>query len=131
MNIQSAINKGSKILQNNNISSFRLDSEIILSKVLNKERSYIFLNSNKVLSNDDLNRFNDLIKERQTGKPIAYIFGKKEFWKFEFDVDKNVLIPRPDTELIVEAILELTKNKTSLKLLDIGIGSGCIIYYFA
>ena len=89
MNIQSAINKGSKILQNNNISSFRLDSEIILSKVLNKERSYIFLNSNKVLSNDDLNRFNDLIKERQTGKPIAYIFGKKEFWKFEFDVDKN------------------------------------------
>ncbi len=127
MNIQSAINKGSKILQNNNISSFRLDSEIILSKVLNKERSYIFLNLNKVLSNDDLNRFNDLIKERQTGKPIAYIFGKKEFWKFEFDVDKNVLIPRPDTELIVEVILELTKNKTSLKLLDIGIGSGCII----
>ena len=127
MNIQSAIKKGSTILADSKIPSSRLDSEILLSKALNKERRYIFLNSFEKLSNNVLKNFYNLIKERQSGKPIAYIVGKKEFWKFEFDVNENVLIPRPDTELIVEEVLKLTKNKSNIKILDIGVGSGCLI----
>ncbi len=127
MNIQSAIKKGSTILADSKIPSSRLDSEILLSKALNKERRYIFLNSFEKLSNNVLKNFYNLIKERLSGKPIAYIVGKKEFWKFEFDVNENVLIPRPDTELIVEEVLKLTKNKSNIKILDIGVGSGCLI----
>ncbi len=127
MNIRTAIKKGSKILENSNISSFKLDSELLMSRVLNKKRDYIVLNDNEKLSNNALKNYQNLIKERQKGKPIAYITGKKEFWKFEFDINQNVLIPRPDTELIVEEILKLTKNKSQLKVLDIGTGSGCII----
>ena len=127
MKIRTAIKKGSKILENSNISSFKLDSELLMSRVLNKKRDYIVLNDNEKLSNNALKNYQNLIKERQKGKPIAYITGKKEFWKFEFDINQNVLIPRPDTELIVEEILKLTKNKSQLKVLDIGTGSGCII----
>ena len=127
MKIRTAIKKGSKILENSNISSFKLDSELLMSRVLNKKRDYIILNDKEKLSNNALKNYQNLIKERQKGKPIAYITGKKEFWKFEFDINQNVLIPRPDTELIVEEILKLTKNKSQLKVLDIGTGSGCII----
>ena len=68
-----------------------------------------------------------MIKERSYGKPIAYLVGKKSFWNFEFKVDKNVLIPRPDTELIIEEVLKISRNKKKLQILDIGTGSGCII----
>jgi len=79
MNIRTAIKKGSKILENSNISSFKLDSELLMSRVLNKKRDYIVLNDNEKLSNNALKNYQNLIKERQKGKPIAYITGKKEF----------------------------------------------------
>ena len=68
-----------------------------------------------------------MIQERVKKKPIAYLTKKKDFWKYEFLIDKNVLIPRPDTEVLVEQILKLTKNKASMRILEIGVGSGCII----
>ena len=127
MNINFVISEANKILSQANIRYSKLDSEILLSKVLNKERDYIILNSNKELNKESYSLFKQLIKLRSFGKPIAYLIGKKEFWKYEFEINEGVLIPRPDTELIVEQVLKLTKNKSNLKVLDIGVGSGCIL----
>ena len=127
MNIFEAMRKGDNILKKNGIKSYKLDSEILMSEVFQKNRIDIILNSNKALSNKEVLLYNNLIEQRSKKKPIAYLIGKKEFWKYEFDVTKDVLIPRPDTEIIIEQTLKLTKNKSSLKILDIGIGSGCIL----
>ena len=127
MNILSAINKANNLLKSNGIASSKLDCEILISKVLNTNRSNIILNSNKNLTIDQLSHFNELIEQRSKKKPIAYLIGKKEFWKYQFYVTQDVLIPRPDTEVIVEKVLELTKNKFGLKFLEVGVGSGCII----
>jgi len=127
MNIKDALHEASKILKKNEIISFKLDSEILMSKVFKRDRKFIILNVEKELKKDDLDEFNTLIKERSYGKPISYILGKKDFWKYEFEVRRDVLIPRPDTEIIVEETLKTLKNKSSLKILDIGIGSGCIL----
>ena len=127
MNIFEALKKGDNILKKNGIKSYKLDSEILMSKVFQKNRIDIILNYNKDLSNKEIMLYNNLIEQRSKKKPIAYLVGKKEFWKYEFDVNKSVLIPRPDTEIIIEQTLKLTKNKSRLKILDIGIGSGCIL----
>ena len=127
MNIHDAINKGKYILNENSIESSQLDSEILMSKAINKDRKYIILNSQNELDEEKLNIFYNLICERSKGKPIAYLTGKKDFWKYEFLIEKNILIPRPDTEIIVEQALKIVKNKTKLRVLDIGIGSGCIL----
>ena len=127
MNIYSALKKADKYLKINNIKSSRLDSEILLSKAINRDRKYIILNSKKKLSNKLFSCFKKLVIQRSKGTPIAYLLEKKEFWKYEFKITKNVLIPRPDTELIIEETLKISKNKFKLKVLDIGVGSGCII----
>ena len=127
MNIQNAIRKGKMILSEKKIKTAELDSEILMSKAINKEKKFIILNFNNEIPKENLNIFNDLVNQRSKGKPIAYLLKKKEFWKNEFVVDKNVLIPRPDTEILVEQALELTKNKNKLNLLDVGVGSGCIL----
>ena len=127
MKIQNLINDGSKYLRNNNIMSYKIDSEILMSKVLKKKREYIILNPNSEVNTLQSNNFRKLIYQRSHGKPIAYLTGKKNFWNFEFQVSQDVLIPRPDTELLIEEALKITKNKSKLKVLDIGIGSGCIL----
>ena len=127
MNIQSAVIEGAKILKDKFILSAQLDTEILMAKALNKNREYIILNHNKVLNFKNLEYFKQLVLERATRKPIAYLLNKKLFWKSEFYVNKNTLIPRPDTEIIVEQILKITKNKNYLRILDIGVGSGCIL----
>ncbi len=127
MNILSAINKANQLLKLNGIVSSKLDCEILISKVLKTDRANVILNLNKNLTNDEFFYFNELVNQRSKKTPIAYLIGKKEFWKYQFYVTKDVLIPRPDTEIIVEKVLELTKNKQRLSFLDIGVGSGCII----
>ena len=127
MNINSAIMEGAKILKNNFISTAYLDSEILMAKAINKNRDYIILNSKKILCKNDLNNFKKLIKARSYREPIAYLTNKKFFWESEFFVTKDTLIPRPDTEIIVENVLNLTKYKTRLNILDIGVGSGCVL----
>jgi len=127
MNIQLAITEGISVLKNKSILSAQLDTEILMAKALGKNREYIILNHDKVLNNENLEYFKKLVYERATRKPIAYLLNKKFFWKSEFYVNKNTLIPRPDTEIIIEQILKVTKNKNYLRILDIGIGSGCIL----
>ncbi len=98
-----------------------------MSKAINKNREFVILNLNQEIKEKDYFYFQKLIYERLKGKPIAYIMGKKSFWKYEFDVDKYVLIPRPDTELIIENVLKIYKVKNKINFLDIGVGSGCIL----
>ena len=127
MNIQSALTEGLNILKNKSILSAKLDSEILMAKALGKKREYIILNNDKIIKEQNLKYFKKLVHERATRKPIAYLLNKKSFWNSEFDVNKNTLIPRPDTEIILEQILKFTKNKNYLNILDIGVGSGCIL----
>jgi release factor glutamine methyltransferase len=127
MNIQSAIIEGTNILKDKYIQTAQLDAEILMAKVLGKDRKYIFLNNNKDLEDKNLRYFEKLIKERTCRKPIAYLINTKFFWNSEFYVTSDTLIPRPDTELIIEQILKLTKYKRKMNILDIGVGSGCIL----
>ena len=127
MNFETAINLATTELKKKKIKSSLLDCEILMSKVMNKNREFIILNSKKEIKNNLYNHFKKLVYERSKGKPIAYITGKKFFWKYEFEITKNVLIPRPDTEIIIEQVLEIFKNKNKINFLDIGVGSGCIL----
>ena len=127
MNILTAINEASEILKKNDIKSAKLDSEILLSEVIKKDRKYLILNLDKKIKDEYFNMFKELIAKRSLGKPIAYLIGKKDFWKYEFCVSEETLIPRPDTEVLIDYILKITKQKSNLKILDIGTGSGCMI----
>ena len=127
MNIQLAINEGANILKDKEIQTARLDTEILMSKVLDKDRKYVILNNTKELQKKNFEYFKKLIKERSFRKPIAYLINKKSFWNSEFYITSDTLIPRPDTELLIDQALMLTKNKNNLNLLDIGVGSGCIL----
>ena len=113
-------------MKNNNIRSALLDSELLLSKVIKKDRKFILLNLDKKLNQNDQDKFKDLILKRSRGKPLAYLTGNKSFWKYHFKVNEKVLIPRPDTEIIIEEVLKLYKNKVHLNFLEVGVGSGCI-----
>ena len=127
MNIQEAVKNGQTILELNNIKTAELDCQILMSKVLNEDKKYLILNSQDKISKEDFDYFNILISQRAKGKPIAYFLKKKDFWKQEFVVNRDVLIPRPDTELLIEQVLQITKYKNKLNVLDIGVGSGCIL----
>ena len=126
MKIEIAIKKACQELKKYKISSALLDSELLLSKVIKKDRKFILLNSDRKLNQNDQNIFKNLILERSKGKPVAYLTGLKSFWNSSFKVDDRVLIPRPETEIIVEQVLKIYKNKDNLNFLDIGVGSGCI-----
>ncbi len=127
MRYEQIINEGSKILKLNNIKSYNLDSEILLSSALKFDRSHLLLNLDKKINKIEKKNYFNLINRRSKNEPIAYIIGFKEFWKSKFKVDKSVLIPRPDTETIIEQVLSDLDLNSSKKILDIGTGSGCII----
>ena len=127
MNYQKALFEGNKFLKRNNIINFNLDSELILSKVLKKSREEILTNLNDRIRTKEFDEFNFHLKRRGNKEPIAYILGYKYFWKYKFLVNKSVLIPRPETEELIEEALKYIANNKSKKILDIGTGSGCII----
>ena len=104
----------------------RLDVETLLQKALGVDRLYILLNLDKDLSEDEEKTFNKFIEERLNNRPIAYIVGNREFMGLDFYVQAGVLIPRPDTEVLVEEVIELAKDKGQIEILDIGTGSGAI-----
>ena len=127
MDIRQTLNKGISILKRNKVLTPQLDSEILLSKSINKDKKHIILNPKEVLNFKKLKKFDDLIKRRAKGEPIAYLTNKKEFWNDEFFVNNDVLIPRSDTEIIIEQVLKIYSKKSKAQVLDIGTGSGCII----
>ena len=127
MNLETAINIANTELKKKKIKTSVLDCEILMSKAINNSREFIILNSKNEIKNDNYNDFKKLVYERSKGKPIAYIIGKKYFWKYEFEINEDALIPRPDTEIIIEQVLNIFKNKSRINFLDIGVGSGCIL----
>ena len=127
MNYLETLNFGSNKLKLKNISSHILDSELLLSFTLNLSREKILINLNEKIKKQKFNIYKRLLSRREKNEPIAYIIKKKEFWRNIFYVNKNVLIPRPETELIVEEVLKVLKIGSSKRLLEIGTGSGCII----
>ena len=127
MNIENILNEGINILQKNNIANPQLDSEILLSNSIKRDKKHIILNPKEILNSEQLGKFKSLIERRKKGEPIAYLINKKEFWKDEFFVNKDVLIPRPDSELIIEQVLKIYSKDVKLQVLDIGTGSGCIL----
>ena len=105
----------------------KLDTEILLQKALGDvDRLYIQLNLDKKLSDEELKCFNEMINDRLNGRPIAYIVKNREFMALDFYVEEGVLIPRPDTEPLVEEVIELSKGMKDVTIVDIGTGSGAI-----
>jgi len=126
MNISELLNLGSKRLKQNKIETHQLDSELVLSSLLKKQRENLLINLNKKVSKNTIDNFEKLIIRRANREPLAYILKKKEFWSKDFFVDRNTLIPRPETELLCESVIRIFKNK-NIHILDIGTGTGCII----
>ena len=127
MNIEKTIIGGAQSLKNSNIKNPYLDSELLMLKVINKDRKYIILNSKKKLSSKYLENFKNLVCRRKRREPIAYLINSKEFWKQKYFINKHVLIPRPDSEILVEETLKLYEKKKKINLLDVGTGSGCLL----
>ena len=126
MKVLEAIKAGSKLLKEKNISTYILDSELLLSKSLNKPREEILINLEQHINKKVLEDFNKYLLRRSKKEPIAYLLGEKEFWSKNFFVDKDTLIPRPETELLVNKLVTIFKKK-EITILDIGTGTGCII----
>ena len=127
MKFYELISKGAKKLKLCCIQNSSLDSEILLCHVLNITREEMILNLNKKANRKQITNFNKMIIERLKKKPIAYLINKKNFWKTQFYVNKSVLIPRPDSEILVSSSVKLISKNDKLKILDIGTGTGCII----
>ena len=117
---------GSDLLKKKRIQSHILDSELLLSKTLNKSREEILVNLDQQINKRNFVIFKKYLQRRFNNEPVAYILGEKEFWSKKFQINKDTLIPRPETELMVEEILKINK-KRKISILDIGTGSGCII----
>ncbi|MGI8543775.1 MAG: peptide chain release factor N(5)-glutamine methyltransferase [Aridibacter sp.] len=125
-NISQAIEKANKILKNNGIAEPIREAKSILSVVLEKDKSFIIAHTEYKLTLAEENKFWSFIKRRANREPFQHIAGKQEFWGLDFIVTPDVLIPRPETELIVEAGVEILRDLENPNFCEIGIGSGCI-----
>ena len=131
MNIQKTLIQTEKLLSDKKIKSARLDAEVILAFVLGKNREWLYANPEAQISPLKSRQFKQLILRRSKLEPVAYIIGKKEFYGLNFKVNKNVLIPRPETEILIETTLQEISKSYKLEprtyfIADIGTGSGCI-----
>ena len=126
MKVLAAIKNGSKLLKEKNIPTCILDSELLLAKILNQSREELMINLEQNIDKKDLANFNKYLIRRSNKEPLAYLTKEKEFWSKKFFVNKDTLIPRPETELLVEKLVTLYKKKR-VTILDIGTGTGCII----
>jgi len=126
MRIMDSLKDGCKILKENNISSYKIDCEILMSQTLNISREEVLLSLKKEIKKEEREKFFNLINRRKKNEPIAYITNTKSFWRDNFITNKNALIPRPDSEHLVEQTLRLIKKEQAKRILDVGVGSGCL-----
>jgi len=126
MKIIDNLKDGQQILKENNIPSYKIDCEILMSKILNISREDILLNSEKQLKREERKKYLNLVNRRKKKEPIAYITNTKNFWRDKFITNENALIPRPDSEHLVEHSLKIIKKNQSKRILDVGVGSGCL-----
>ena len=126
MKIIDNLRQGNEILKENNIPSYKIDCEILMSKTLNISREEVLLNLEKQIKKEDRAKYFNLIDRRKKKEPIAYITNNKSFWRDKFITNKDVLIPRPDSEHLVEQTLRIIKKNQCKKILDVGVGSGCL-----
>ncbi len=127
MTVKEAFREGNTRLQKAGADTPYLDSLLILSFVLRTTKEQTYMQFDSELTEDSYNRFNTLLRERERGVPVSYIRKKKEFWGLDFYVDPRVLVPRPDTETIVEAVSNIVNSCRGLtRLHDACTGSGCI-----
>jgi len=127
--IRSALNDATRDLVQGGSPTPRLDAEVLLSYCIRQDRLRLYAHPEDILTQDELQRFQRWIVRRRKGEPVAYITGKKEFWSLSFEVNRNVLIPRPETELLVESIVKVYSSGYGdhhVMILDIGTGSGAI-----
>ena len=127
MNTYELLKIGSTTLKEKKIVSYDLDSEILLAKVLNKNRQDLLRNLTQKIHKKYFLKYSNFIERRSNHEPVAYILNQKEFWSKFFYVTKDTLIPRPETELMVDRLIKKYKNKKNISILDMGTGSGCII----
>ena len=125
MTVRQALNWAEQTLKKAKITSAALDGEVILAFGLNQSKEFLYTYPEKKLTRPQIRRFQTLIKQRQALKPVAQIIGHKEFFGLDFIINKNVLVPRPETEMIIDEALLWAKNK-KITIADIGTGSGCI-----
>ena len=129
MRIKDVLQKTTQFFREKGIETARLDTELLLATALNWERVKLYLNYEYPLSPEELNACRDLVRRRAQGEPIAYILGKKDFFRHSFTVSPAVLIPRPETEILVEealAWLNSQRAESGSRIIDFGTGSGCI-----
>ena len=126
LTVLEALNGASDYLQNKGIKSSRLNAELLLSHILNCKRLELYLSFDRPLQKSEIDSYRELLKRRSTFEPLQYIIGKVEFYGLEFEVNQSVLIPRPETELLVEAVIESVAKDERINILDIGSGSGNI-----
>lgn len=126
MKILETIKLATEFLEKHKIENSRLNAELMLSHILNCKRFELYKNFDQPLTENEINQFKNFLRERVSGKPLQYIIGKAYFYGLEFIITPDVLIPRPETELLVKEILNSIYKNKSYKILDIGSGSGNI-----
>jgi release factor glutamine methyltransferase len=124
--IREALRSAAERLELHHVSNKRLTSELLIAHALSVPREYLYSHDDRILSEDESQKIEDLLYDRIGGVPLQYLVGRQEFWGRYFSVNPSVLIPRPETEYIVETVLEIKENQKSQALLDVGTGSGCI-----
>lgn len=127
MTIAEAINRAAQKLSGCGITNARLDAEVLLSHILERDRAWLITHNNDGLDNERYKLFEDAIDRRSRREPLQYIIGRQEFWGLEFTVTHNVLIPRPETELLIETAINILRdaNKQAM-IVDLCTGSGCV-----
>src|SRR5216684_6765665 len=135
MDVRTAFKKGIAQLREADVPSFTLAAELLLLHVLGRNRSWLYAHPEEIIADADARRFFDLIARRAAGEPTQHLTGKQEFWGLDFEVTPDVLIPRPETEHVIEVTLDrvgatsggtASLHDAALGIADVGTGSGCI-----
>jgi release factor glutamine methyltransferase len=131
MQLRHAIQSAENRLQAAHVGSPRMNAELLAMFVLGCDRAYLYAHGEHALTKDEMARYDDALGERARGVPAQYITGHQEFWGMDLIVSPAVLIPRPETEHVIETVLDLARNQPPHNMVDVGTGSGCIVLALA